>query len=157
MRQHKGDMWELARKISLSGGKPLIMITTNGYVKANGCGVMGAGCAKDAKEMFEGVDKALGEAITERGNRFSYLGTWTLGDFNYPLFSFPVKEHWRQKAKPELIEQSIQYAQGLTRKIPDATIIIPRPGCGNGGLDWQTEVQPLLAPYINDQMIFVYK
>lgn len=163
MRQHKGDIWALSRTIQDAGKPaPLIFITTNGYVKKDGKGVMGAGIAKEAKNLFEGVDKSLGEALIERGNVVSYLGTWNLDNYEYRLFSFPVKDHWRDAAKNELIIKSMQYAEGLARKLKDVFILIPRPGCGNGRRDWQTEIQPLVAPYVetppaSDKIIFLSK
>lgn len=43
-----------------------LCITTNGYIKKNGCAVMGAGVAKQARDRFDGLDRLLGEKLKEQ-------------------------------------------------------------------------------------------
>lgn len=33
--------------------------------------------------------------------------------------------------------------------------IVYQVGCGNGGLDWETQVRPELEPYLDDQFTLV--
>jgi hypothetical protein len=35
------------------------------------------------------------------------------------------------------------------------TILLPRPGCGNGQLDW-AQVGPAIAPLLDDRVTIVY-
>ena len=50
-----------------------LVITTNGFVKSTGAGVMGRGCAKKAAEIFGfrkgSISKAVEEAIKEWLNK----------------------------------------------------------------------------------------
>ena len=45
-----------------------ICITTNMSTKRNGKAVMGAGIAKDAKSLFNGIDEDLGALIRDKGS-----------------------------------------------------------------------------------------
>jgi len=30
--------------------------------------------------------------------------------------------------------------------------VLPRPGCSNGGLDWETEVKPVISKILSDRV-----
>jgi hypothetical protein len=126
-----GDAWELAKGHRL-------FITSNGYVKKNGCAVMGRGIAKEASTKFPELAATLGWMLRLSGNQVHFLGAF--GD--YWLHSFPVKHNWWEKADPELIKESVKELQKVIWD-KDAKLFIPRPGCGNGGLLWE-DVKPLL-------------
>ena len=49
---------------------------------------------------------------------------------------FPVKYNWWEQASLELIKESA-IALKKAAEFED-TIILPRPGCGNGRLEWPT-------------------
>lgn len=160
MQELQCDMWELARDLQNSGlPPPLIFITTNGYVKLNGDAVMGRGCAQEARDMFPGVEVHLGHSITSRGNSVDYLGTYHINNYDYRLFSFPVKHHWRERADLALIKKSCIEASIIVKRLASTEenidIIIPRPGCGNGNRDWETEVKPIVKTYLNYENVFI--
>ena len=46
----------------------IICITTNGFVKKDGCAVMGRGCAQEAKNRYPNINKLLGIHINTKGN-----------------------------------------------------------------------------------------
>lgn len=110
------------------------VITTNGFVKKNGECVMGRGCAKEARDKFPGFAKQLGHAIQTHGNR---LWVWP----EHMLITFPVKHNWFEKADPLLIIESTKL---LKDWVGSRSVLMPRPGCGNGQLRWE-DVRPLLA------------
>jgi len=127
-----GDMWDYPLDIVQ------FCITTNGYVKTNKRAVMGKGCAKQARDRFPDIDLALGKKIKLNGNIFQpiYISPFIL--------SFPVKHHWRDKADLDLIACSTLDLKKWAINRPQATIILPRPGCGNGQLDWEV-VKPIVS------------
>jgi len=130
------------------------VITTNGTVKANGRCVMGRGVAKQAKVRFPGIDKELGRQLIKDGNRVHPLGLWALANGRvYNIYSFPVKHNWWEKADLDLIARS---CEELTAIVPTDfdRIVMVRPGCGNGQLDWE-EVKPILASYLNNRFMIV--
>lgn len=136
MQEVKGDLWDYPADIRC--------ITTNGFVKQNGACVMGRGCAKEARDKFPGIDKALGRAILTVGNHVNLLLEY--GN----IVSFPVKHTWNQQADPELIKRSAEELLILTNAYGWDTVVIPRPGCGNGGLKWEN-LKPLLEPILDDR------
>lgn len=130
MKEVKGDMWSyLGRK------KFVILVTTNGYIKKNGEGVMGAGCAAQAAEQFPDLPRLLGKSLKARGNVLSKL----MPD----IWSFPVKHDWFDKADLKLIRKSVKALQAYAEKMVDVKFILPRPGCGNGQRKW-SEVKKLV-------------
>jgi hypothetical protein len=128
-----------------------ICLTTNGFVKKNGCCVMGAGNAKQAKDKFKGIDKVLGTLIKENGNIVQIV--WNLVDTF--ILSFPVKHNWWEKADVDLVELSTKQLVELTNKMGWKKVILPRPGCHNGRLMWLSEVKPILKSYLDDRFYII--
>ena len=104
MREVNGDLFELAANKTL-------VITTNGFTKADGTAVMGRGCALQAAAKWHDFPKALGERIRHGGN--------VVNAFRYPgykaVFTFPVKENWWEKASLDLIRASANFAPSRPR------------------------------------------
>lgn len=133
----------------------LLCITTNGYVKGNGEAVMGRGCALQAKTRYPDLPELLGANIKLTGNITRIFEPGVTPDLKGQLCSFPVKENWWEEADLELIEKSAKDLVGLTNYFGFARVYLPRPGCGNGKLDWDTQVRPILEPLLDDRFIIV--
>jgi hypothetical protein len=114
----------------------IICITTNGFITKDGRGVMGRGCAKEAADMDSTLPGLLGKSLRAKGNILSRL--------TQDLISFPVKHQWFEDADPKLIRTSAIALKEMALVTPEIKFILPRPGCGNGGLDWEKIVKPLL-------------
>lgn len=143
-------MIEIANVDMWSVDADLHVITTNGMVKTNGACVMGRGCAKEARDMFPYLDMHLGHLILENGNHVHYLGKWA---DRWNIASFPVKVHWQDRADLGLIKQSLRELKELVDGDGCESVILPRPGCGNGQLSWE-DVKPLLTS-LDDRFIVV--
>ena len=155
MKEIKGNLFEQEAD--------LICITTNGFVKSNGCAVMGKGCAAEAKKRHPGIDTILGSQISEHGNRVIGLIRGIDDEPYRNLAAFPVKpvseraihdclnvvSHMKSKFKPGDIVPGwaciadpgiiMRSAQQLVRYADSQgfkSIVIPRPGCGAGELKW---------------------
>ena len=130
----------------------MICITTNGSTKSDGRAVMGCGIAKQAAELFPDLPLILGTKLQVFGNGLHYLKYYL--DRGYTVASFPVKHFWDDKqADLKLIEQSCQDLVAST--MPEVSVALVRPGCGVGGRDWEKEVKPILARYMDDRFIVV--
>ena len=138
MLEIKGDIWSYHKK------GQYICITTNGVVKENGECVMGRGVALQAKQLYPFLPKRIGDWIKKEGN-IPYI------DEELRIITLPVKNHWKEKADIELIKQSILHLKVLSHLGPFYTV---RPGCGNGGLDWE-EVKNQLNDFWDSRMIIV--
>lgn len=124
MIEIKGNLWEIKADAKC--------ITTNGFIKTNGEAVMGRGIAAQAKTKFPELPRILGKHIKEYGNIPGLLNF--TGQFS--IWSFPVKHNWWESADIDLIVKSAKYMMTQADKFKYESIIIPRPGCGNGQLEW---------------------
>lgn len=129
------DIWEEAAKRNA-----YVVVPTNGYVKKNGCAVMGRGLAKQASDKHPALAGALGRRITRFGNVVQLFP-------DIKVIAFPVKHHWSETADVNLINESARKLSVLAVGITN-TILIPRVGCGNGRLPWFT-VKPVLEKWLN--------
>lgn len=59
-------------------------------------------------------------------------------------FELSYKKHWRNPSKIEYIEQGLQKFMATYEKRGIRSISFPPLGYGNGGLDWENEVKPLM-------------
>lgn len=171
MKEVIGNVFDFITDIETNA----ICITTNGMLRANGNGIMGAGIALECRNRYPETEKYLGKMLTSRGNQLSIIGmTDHNGLFVKPyldnyrqdlviIFSFPTKYHWRNKSDLKLIEGScrylVRYADGI-KTIPLAgkmhkldKIVLPVPGCNNGGLSYEDEVRPLISSILDDRFV----
>ena len=118
-------------------------VTTNGRVKKNGACVMGRGCALEATRIFPGIEHKIGRLILEHGNVVLPL--------KEGIVTFPVKHSWEQPADPRLIVRSAKQLVAYADRFGWNTVVVPRPGCGNGRLSWDEDVKPLLDPILDDR------
>lgn len=130
------------------------IVTTNGMLRSDGNAVMGAGIAKYCRDHFHGVDRDLGEKLKKNGNHVYYLGAWslTVEQQAFLLFSFPTKDDWKDKSKPDLIRRSCkELVKALMPLEYVKDVYLPCPGCANGGLDYWKDVRPILLEELDDR------
>lgn len=141
MKEVKGNLWTYPADYRV--------ITTNGTIKQNGECVMGRGCAAEAKVKFPWLPKFLGMDIRARGN---VPHNYKPSDYPETIWTFPVKHNWHEKADIELIKASAEYLAAVFADpaYEGSVIVLPRPGCGNGQLDW-ADVGPILEPILDDK------
>jgi len=134
-----GDIWKYKADAKC--------ITTNGYVRTDGRAVMGRGVALQATKRYPDIALVLGSAIRDNGLHVQILGET---DDDGWLVSFPVKYHWREKADLELIKDSALELIELTDVQNWNTVVLPKPGCGNGQLHWK-DVKSVLKHLLDDR------
>lgn len=141
-----GSLWENL------GLADVLIVPTNGRVRRDGEAVMGAGLALAVKERWPSVANSLGYNLTAHGNHVHILAlvkkpglaeSTKMSD-HMTIVSFPTKDHWKDPSDLGLIAGSVLELRTLADKRPDwKRIVLPRVGCGRGGLTWET-VRPLL-------------
>lgn len=130
-----------------------ICITSNGTIKNNGACVMGAGIAKAVRDGIPGIDLELGRKIKKNGNVVNALGEIKLITGTVKLFSFPVKHNWYETADIKLIEASLIRLNQIVEHYNLYNVALPRPGCGNGKLNWEKDVKPVIENLVSDRII----
>ena len=138
MKEIRGNLWDYEGQKGY-----VICITTNGFVKNNGHAVMGRGCALEAAKKMPTLPVRLGDKIKYAGNHCHWMAL--------DLFTFPVKHVWWDPADITLIDRSAKELREQAELYPDLTFILPRPGCGNGGLKWE-DVRPVIAGILPDNV-----
>ncbi len=139
MREAEENLWDWL-------GKAVIAITTSGSVNRRGECPLPRGCGRQARERFPDLPAILGQRIAVSGNHVQELGNG--------LVSFPVEEHWLANPDLRLIARSAGELHQLTDERGWPLVVLPRPGCGGGGLDWR-EVRPVLARHFDDRFLVV--
>lgn len=130
-----GDIWD-------HQGAAVIAITTNGRVTRDGRAIFGKGCARQAAARFPDLSRRLGEHLLAGGNH-----VYDLGD---GIVNFPVEESPWSLPDLRLIRRSAAELRGLADREGWPLIVVPRPGCGGGGLPWR-EVRPLLEDHFDER------
>ena len=114
----------------------------------NTVGVMGKGIARTFKhaypEMFQKYRNYCESGAFDIGKLYLYKSPtkWVL--------NFPTKKHWRNKSKVEYIEAGVKKFNERFSELEITSIAFPALGCGNGDLDFETQVKPLMESYLND-------
>lgn len=146
----KGDMW------SIFGKTDLFMITTNPIKRKDGAVVMGRGIAKQAKDRFPNLPYRFGQVRDPAVVGYQGLTpTGVIGRFDDQRIGFfMVKDHWRQPAKLDIIEDSVsdlsEWAHHFER------IDLNFPGIGNGKLT-REDVLPLLLKLPDNVHVWEYE
>lgn len=141
-----GNLWEYGPPDAVR------VITTNGTIRKDGAAVMGRGCAAEAAKRYPFLPVVLGNELIRRGNHVHNLSTATRHDDGLELWSFPVKHNWWEVADLDLIESSAHELRLAMNAYysEDVTVVMPRPGCGNGHLKWE-DVRPVIAEILDDR------
>ena len=120
----------------------------------NTVGVMGKGIAKDFKSIYPEMFTRYQE-LCERG-QFNIGQLWPYRTPNKLILNFPTKKHWRSPSRPEYIEAGLRNFAAKYHVYGVTSISFPLLGCGNGELDWESQVQPLMEQFLGELPIDVY-
>jgi hypothetical protein len=148
-RELKGDMM----KLMTTGSYDAICILTNGFVKKDGACVMGRGIALSFKNLIPEIPYILGNGIKAHGNRVLLLGTYSTAKEPIKIFSFPTKHRWDEDADLEVIKKSCHQMVEQADKRELKNILIGRMGAGNGRLNWETQVKPVVSGILDSRFI----
>lgn len=163
MKIIKGNIWKIKKADA-------ICITTNGIIGQHNRAVMGKGIALDAKIKHPGIDYLLAKKLNKHGNYVYLLTEKTKKGISllnmdvfsvnknipYHIVSFPTKNHWKEKSSLSLIKKSAKRLVKLADKKKWKKIIVPRPGCNNGELNWK-DVKKVIEPIFDNRFRIIRK
>jgi hypothetical protein len=115
---------------------------------------MGKGIAKDFKriypEMFREYQRLCEKRLLTVGKLWLYKTPhkWVL--------NFPTKTTWKLPSRVEYIDSGLKTFLQNYAMLGITSIAFPPPGCGNGELDWDTQVRPLMVKYLSKVPIDVF-
>lgn len=120
----------------------------------NTVGVMGKGVAYDFKRLFPEMFVEY-RNLCERGQL--KIGTlWLYKSPNKWVLNFPTKEHWRNPSHIDYIIAGLEKFVHSYSEMGIHSIAYPPLGCGNGQLDFETQVQPIMERYLRNLPIDVF-
>ena len=125
----------------------VVCVTTNGTVMQNGANIMGGGIALEAKQRVPHIDRVHGLAIQLFGHQVQPIGQW----HEKTILAFPTKHMIERNSLLSLIAKSFTQLMYHSDIFDDVVIGLPRPGCSLGGLDWESQVKPLLESMWDDK------
>lgn len=138
-----------------------ICVTTCGVVKSNGELVMGAGIAKQFANRYPLLAKHLGGLVSTYGNQvYGYSKSYgsnvyvTKKEHRPVVFSFPTKHDWKDPSSLKLIEESAEQLVEKANFCDFTKIVLPRPGCGLGQLNWE-DVKAVIEPILDDRFYII--
>lgn len=117
-------------------------------------GVMGKGIAKTFKEVYPEMFKRYQILCEEK--KFSVGKVWLYKSNHKWILNFPTKTTWKKPSKIEYIESGLEaFTKGYAER-GITSIAFPMLGCGNGGLNWENQVKPVMEKYLQKLPIKVF-
>lgn len=117
-------------------------------------GVMGKGIAAVYKRRYPRMYKRYRELC--KAGKFKVGQLWLWKENGQWILNFPTKTTWRRPSEVSYIEAGLRKFVDTYEERGITEISFPRLGCGNGGLDWETQVRPVMERYLSRLPIPVY-
>lgn len=165
MKERKADLFECIYEDDVDA----ICITTNGQFTIDGWAAMGGGCAGVCAKRWPETSRRLCKCLKNFGvnvpfvigaldDKFEYIepSLKIIKDkkFRCLIFSFPTINNLIDGANLELIKNSAKELRILTDRFELDGIVVPRPGCGIGSLEY-SDVKPVLEPFFDNRFTVV--
>ena len=112
----------------------------------NTMGVMGRGVAKQFRDIYPEMYASYRRACARKD--LSIGGLMLHRTPHKSILNFPTKQHWLYPSKLEYIEAGLQTFVTCHERYALTSVAFPQLGCGTGGLDWESEVRPLMEHYL---------
>lgn len=127
-------------------------------------GAMGKGLALAFKRRYKGLYLAYLEALYDGGrlpykehleaNRHFQMLWQAEWEPNHNVLLVPTKLHWRDRSPLDFVEENLAKVVENREWLNVTDLAFPMMGCGEGGLDYQREVRPLMHKYFGESYPF---
>lgn len=126
-------------------------------ITVNCGGIMGKGVAEGFKrkwpmQYMDYRKRCKGGLLTV--GRISNEDCYQIGNGRYAIL-MPTKSIWQRNSQVSWIETGLADLLGHCCRLSLDSIAIPPPGCGNGGLDFEKEVKPLIVDMFDGEDVDV--
>jgi O-acetyl-ADP-ribose deacetylase (regulator of RNase III) len=119
----------------------IVCIPTCRELNSRGELIMGAGLALEFKNKFPMLPSIFGEALRANPNAGVILTKFP--EAVVSIAAVPSKNKWREPADIQLINESLNCLVDYVNIHGVSTVLLPRLGCGLGGLNWFSCVRTL--------------
>ena len=120
----------------------------------NTVGVMGKGIAYRFKHIYPTMFKTYRHYCETKQLA---IGKLHLHKTHYKwVLNFPTKAHWRYPSHPSYIDQGLRTFSETYSNMGIISVAFPALGCGNGELDYNRDVRPLMEHYLSSLSIPVF-
>lgn len=133
-----------------SSSNNIYLFTANSVINGGGRLVMGAGCAKSARDTYTDIDRMFAQRIVYNKSKFNlvfveWCGTW--------VGAFQTKIDWRSKSPIEIIIRSIESLKIMAESRYQYNFHLPFPGVCNGGLT-RCQILPFLTTLPDNVLVY---
>ena len=136
----------------------VLLVTTNEYIRRDGCLVMGRGAAYTFSMKYSGATREFGDLVTAHASAFPNqpYGIILSPKWKSPVLGiFQVKRHFRDEADLGLIEGSANMLAAYAEIHPNQLIAVNFPGIGNGRLR-EKDVLPIIEILPRNVEVWTY-
>jgi O-acetyl-ADP-ribose deacetylase (regulator of RNase III) len=120
----------------------------------NTVGVMGKGIAAEFRQFYPDMFEQY-RLLCERG-QFDIGQLWLYKTPHKWVLNFPTKRHWRDPSELAFIEAGLEKFVHTYADKSITSVSFPLLGSGLGGLDWESQVRPLMERVLDPLPIDVY-
>lgn len=107
-------------------------------------GTMGKGLAEQFKKRVPGLHSRYRTFCRNGQFGINQLWRYRWPDTDKQVICFPTKMHWSQPSRKSWIEANLRRLAELGEHYQIQSLAIPAVGCGEGGLDYENVVRPLI-------------
>lgn len=120
----------------------------------NCVGIMGKGVALEFKNRYPNFYEDYRKACKKNEIKIGECKLWEYNTFftNLCIITFPTKTHWKYNSEYSYIEKGLDSLNAINCEKP---IILPRLGCGNGGLNWNIVREMIIGKLNNSQNAYI--
>lgn len=120
----------------------------------NTVGVMGKGIALSYKKLYPEMFEQYRTLCREKKLKIGTLHFYRTQ--NKTVINFPTKRHWRERSRIEYLHMGLARFVEIYATYGVESVSFPQLGCGNGELDWVSQVQPIMQEYLSTLPIPVF-
>lgn len=118
-------------------------------------GVMGKGLAAEFKRTYPTCFNAYKKLCRTKELQIGTVAFYKTKSLAHSICFFPTKDHWINPSKLEYIDSSLLAFLDTAPNFGITSVAFPKVGCGEGGLNFEYQVRPLLEKRLGNTSLNV--